>query len=324
MTPSSSPPTLPFPFLSTTLFLHFRSGITLFWTRPVTHYSELISPYTLFAFTICSSTKSVLAFQTSSFEKEKKPGKRSDKALFAYCATYIQLEKKQYHTNTMVYKLSVVLVGALAVVAQASYGRRHVQQQHPKLYGNNQTSSAADTSSTVANSPETTSSAPLETFPTFTPDSSTPTYETPSSSAVPTIPLTTAPSGTSDSSPFPTGGNHTLTYTLGTGSSTTVVTTTILETSTKTRMNTVYATSSNDAGATGGAGGDNEPTTTITSTSTSTIIKTIKPTSSGVADNSGVVDNSPVGASSGSSNCPVPVTVTVTGSPVVSTSPSWI
>ncbi|KAI4244580.1 MAG: hypothetical protein L6R42_010423 [Xanthoria sp. 1 TBL-2021] len=212
----------------------------------------------------------------------------------------------------MVFKLSVALVGALAVVAQAGYARRHVQQHKSLSYSNNQTTSVAETSSTVANSPETTSNAPLETFPTFTPESSTPVYGTPSSSVVPTLPLTTAPSGTSDNSPAPISGNHTLTYTLGTGSSTTVVTTTILETSTKTNINTIYATSDSEASATGGAGGDNELTTTITSTSTSTIYKTIKPTSSGI------VDNSPVGAP-GSSKCPVPVTVTVTGSPVTVT-----
>lgn len=211
----------------------------------------------------------------------------------------------------MVFKLSVALVGALAVVAQAGYGRRHVQQHKHLSYGNNQTTSVADTSSTVANSPETTSTAPLETFPTFTPESSTSVYGSPSSSVGPTAPLTTAPSGTSDNSPAPIGGNHTLTYTLGTGSSTTVVTTTIQETSTKTNVNTIYATSNSEAGATGGAAGDNEPTTTIVSTSTSTIYKTIKPSSSGI------VENSPVGAS-GSSKCPVPVTVTVTGAPVVS------
>ncbi|KAL8849971.1 MAG: hypothetical protein Q9221_005077 [Calogaya cf. arnoldii] len=220
----------------------------------------------------------------------------------------------------MVFKLSVALVGALAVVAQAGFGRRHVQQQykHPKSlpYGNNQTSTVVDTSSTVANSLETTSTAPLETFPTFTPDSSTPVYGSPSSSVFPTAPLTTAPSGTSDNSPVPTSGNHTLTYTLGTGSSTTVVTTTIVETSTKTNIKTAYATSDSEAGVTGSAGGDSEPTTTIISTSTSTIYRTIKASASASAN--GLVDNNPVGAS-GSSECAVPVTVTVTGSPVTVT-----
>ncbi|KAL8770313.1 MAG: hypothetical protein Q9209_003949 [Squamulea sp. 1 TL-2023] len=222
----------------------------------------------------------------------------------------------------MLSKLSVAFVGALAVVAQASYGRRHfTHQKHPKSlnYGN-QTSSIPEASSTVDNSPETTSTAPLETFPTFaaTPESSVPGYGNFSislgtgSSVVPTVPLTTGPSSTGDNSPVPTGGNHTLTYTLGSGSSTTVITTTILETSTKTNIKTAFATADSEAGATGAAGGDNEPTTTITSTSTSTIYKTLVPTSSGI------VDNSPVGAS-GSGKCPVPATVTVTGSPVTVT-----
>ncbi|KAL8994591.1 MAG: hypothetical protein Q9169_005487 [Polycauliona sp. 2 TL-2023] len=277
-------------------------------------------------------------------KRREKPGKRSGNALSAYCASYIKSRKKQYQIDTMVFKLSVALVGALAVVAQAGYGRRHIKpyQNNPQYmtHGNNQTSSVAETSSTVANSPETTSSAPtetfptstpgtstianstetassapLETFPTFTPDSSTPGYGSPSSTVVPTVPLTTAPFGTSDNSPAPTVGNHTLTYTLGTGSSTTVVTTTIVQTSTKTQVNTIYATSDSEAGVTGGVssvGGDSEPTTTITSTSTSTITKVVKPTGSGTNN------NSPVGAS-GVSKCPVPVTVTVTGSPVTVT-----
>ncbi|KAL8815262.1 MAG: hypothetical protein Q9223_005586 [Gallowayella weberi] len=232
----------------------------------------------------------------------------------------------------MLIKLSVALVGAFTVAAQAHYDRRHVghEKHHkPLTVHGNYTSSVSTTivppastpisessvlgsTSSVANSPETTSSASLETFPTFAPTSGSSSiiYGGTGSSAVPTVPLTTGPSSTNGNSPVPTGGNHTLIYTLGTGSSKTVITTTIFETSTQTNVHTVSATSGSDAGPSGGLS-NNEPTTTITSTSTSTQYKTIVRATSGVG-------NSPVGAS-GSGKCPVPVTVTVTGSPVTVT-----
>ncbi|KAL8798025.1 MAG: hypothetical protein Q9182_007024 [Xanthomendoza sp. 2 TL-2023] len=229
----------------------------------------------------------------------------------------------------MLIKLSVALVGAFTVAAQAHYGHRHVghEKRHkPLTVHGNYTSSVSTTIvppastpisessilSSVGNSPETTSSASLETFPTFAPTSgsSSAIYAGTGSSAVPTVPLTTGPSSTNDNSPVPTGGNHTLVYTLGTGSSKTVITTTIFETSTQTNVHTVSATSGSDAGPSGGLS-DNEPTTTITSTSTSTQYKTIVRATSSVG-------NSPVGAS-GSGKCPAPVTVTVTGSPMTVT-----
>ncbi|KAL8990748.1 MAG: hypothetical protein Q9177_000667 [Variospora cf. flavescens] len=249
----------------------------------------------------------------------------------------------------MLTKLSVALVGALAVAAHA--GRHHGQHYgHPKrnytpsvsAYGN-QTSSVPVVSSGLGTSPTGSSSAPLETFPTILPDetsfvpvgsgsSDAPTIPlSTGATAGPSIPLTTGLSSTLGNSPGETG-DHTLTYTLGSGSSTTVVTTTIKQTSTKTNVNTVYATGS-EAEPTGGSEGGNEPTTTITSTSTLTQIKTVFPVPSGlgnspVGDSSGL-GNSPVGASSGLGNspvgpsgsgkCPVPVTVTVTGSPVTVT-----
>lgn len=242
----------------------------------------------------------------------------------------------------MFIKLSIALVGALAVAAQAAlqYGGQGKHYGHEKYHSikstdgyGNQTS----VSSSLGNSPTQASSVPTE-------STSTPVYgssSVPGGSVVPTIPLSTGgPSiplisgatGTGGNSPIQTG-DHTLTYTLGSGSSTTVITTTIKETSTQTNISTVYATSGSGAAATGGSGGGDEPTTTITSTLTSTQYKTIVPVSSGVG-------NSPVGASgsgnssggasgsgnssgasSGSGNCPAQATVTVTGSPVVSPAP---
>ncbi|KAL9016387.1 MAG: hypothetical protein Q9185_006258 [Variospora sp. 1 TL-2023] len=244
----------------------------------------------------------------------------------------------------MLTKLSITLVGALAVAAHA--GRHHGQHYgHLKrnytpsvsAYGNH-TSSVPVVSSGLGTSPTGSSSAPLETFPTIIPDetssvpvgsgsSDAPTIPlSTGATAGPSIPLTTGPSSTLGNSPVETG-DHTLTYTLGSGSSTTVVTTTIKQTSTKTNVNTVYAE------PTGVSEGGNEPTTTITATSTVTQTNTVFPVSSGL-DNSPVgassgLGNSPVGPSSGLGNspvspsgsgkCPVPVTVTVTGSPVTVT-----
>ncbi|KAL8831181.1 MAG: hypothetical protein Q9170_005409 [Blastenia crenularia] len=206
-------------------------------------------------------------------------------------------------------KLSAALVGALAVAAQAGphYGAYGHQKHHHikslSAYGN-QTTSLPPTSSGLGNSPTLASSvgtggSAVPTIPLSTGDN-----------AGPTIPLTTGASGIGGNSPVQTG-DHTLTYTLGSGSSTTVVTTTIKETSTHTNINTVYATSGSEAGATGGSEDGSEPTTTITSTSTSTLYKTVVPASSGLG-------NSPVGAS-GSGKCPAQATVTVTGSPVTVT-----
>ncbi|KAL8867800.1 MAG: hypothetical protein Q9174_005427 [Haloplaca sp. 1 TL-2023] len=143
-------------------------------------------------------------------------------------------------------------------------------------------------------------------------------------SASPSVPLTTGGASSIDNSPVVTG-DHTLTYTQGAGSSTTVITTTIKMTSTQTNTNTIYATSSGaDSAPTGGSedgpkGGD-EPTTTITNTKTMTQTKTVIPAVSGPATTGS--DNSPIGAGasgSGASKCPVPTTVTVTGAPVTVT-----
>ncbi|KAI4143541.1 MAG: hypothetical protein L6R39_004536 [Caloplaca ligustica] len=239
-------------------------------------------------------------------------------------------------------KLSVALIGALAVAAQAGphYGQQHGHQKHHKIKTSsayaNQTSTLPSVSSSLGNSPAQASSAPLETFPTIeatgsssvplgTGSSVAPTIPlTTGGSAAPAIPLTTGVSSTGGNSPVQTGGDHTLTYTLGSGSSTTVVTTTIKQTSTETNVNTVYATEGSEAGVTGGSEGGSEPTTTITSTSTSTEYRTIVPISSGVgnspvgAGGASGSGSSPVGAS-GSGKCAAQATVTVTGSPVTVT-----
>lgn len=99
-----------------------------------------------------------------------------------------------------------------------------------------------------------------------------------------------------------------LTYTLGSGTSTTVVTTTIKHTKTA----TVYATlgSSGAAGVSGKEGevaASTDITSTITGTSTSTRYVTVRPASSGSAA-LGAASN--VAGASGAGNC-VPVTVTV-------------
>ena len=121
----------------------------------------------------------------------------------------------------------------------------------------------------------------------------------------------------------------TLTYTLGTGSSTTVVTTTIKHTSKMTEYFTVYVTKSQSSGAAisslagettaaqteeAGTAFGNGPTTTTTQTSTQTKYITVKLAhpSSMVPGNNGGANN---GGESGSSNC-VPVTVTVAMSTV--------
>ncbi|KAI4169613.1 MAG: hypothetical protein LQ343_005552 [Gyalolechia ehrenbergii] len=241
----------------------------------------------------------------------------------------------------MLAKLSVALLGALAIAAQA--GLQHGSEKH---YGHhkrhniklmsaydNQTTSLPTVSSSLGNSPTQASSAPAKSYITGTLSGSSSNPVSGSSSIIlstggsagPSIPLTTGASSTGGNSPIQTGGDHVLMYTLGTGSSTTVVTTTIKETSTQININTVYATSGSEAGATGGSEDGSEPTTTITSISTSTEYRTVVPTSSGIGnspvDASGS-GNGPAGAS-GSGNCPVPVIVTVTGSPVVS-SCTWL
>ena len=180
-------------------------------------------------------------------------------------------------------KLSVALVATLAFIAQASHhhGSPHYahEKRHGKIYGraSNQTLSTG-------------------------------------ASTTPTVPLTTGPSSTGGKSPVETG-EHVLTYTLGSGSSTTVVTTTIKETTTATNVHTVYATSGSEGSPTGGSEGSSEPTATIYSTSTSTETKTLVPATSGLG-------NSPIGAS-GSGKCPVQVTVTETGPAVVSSHIPW-
>ncbi|OCK72754.1 hypothetical protein K432DRAFT_430905 [Lepidopterella palustris CBS 459.81] len=107
--------------------------------------------------------------------------------------------------------------------------------------------------------------------------------------------------------------NSTLTYTLGSGSSTTVVTTTIQHTSTETLYKTVYMTKSSGGGA-GGYGASSAAavaltsptsTTTISSTSTFTKIITVYPQPSG----SGSVV---AAAATTNAGCAAPVTVTVT------------
>lgn len=91
-----------------------------------------------------------------------------------------------------------------------------------------------------------------------------------------------------------------LTYTLGSGTSTTVVTTTIVHAITA----TVYATSA----AAGVAASETGPTTTIFGTSTSTRYVTVVPASSGSA---GAAGGSIAAASGGASGSCTPVTVTI-------------
>lgn len=111
--------------------------------------------------------------------------------------------------------------------------------------------------------------------------------------------------------------NTTLTYTLGSGSSTTIVTTTIQHTSTETITKTVYMT--RPAGSAGGYGASSvnaeavatpTSTTTISSTSTFTEIVTVYAVSS---ESGSVV----AAATTGISECAAPVTVTVTAQETV-------
>ncbi|KAI9829087.1 MAG: hypothetical protein M1832_000110 [Thelocarpon impressellum] len=89
-------------------------------------------------------------------------------------------------------------------------------------------------------------------------------------------------------------GDSTLTYTLGSGESATVVTTTVKVTSTQTLTSSVTVAKAGAPGA--------EPTTTVKSTSTSTSFVTVSPVGSG----------QPVANAVAPSGCPAPATVTAT------------
>ena len=163
------------------------------------------------------------------------------------------------------------------------------------------------------------------------------------SSAIATFPIhlstgVAGPVGSSASGGSPVT-DTTLTYTLGSGSSTTVITTTIKHTTTEIEYVTKYVTHSSTASAAittavagGGAGGhvqavggetDTESTTTITSSSTVTryiTVQRVKPTSAApVNNNGGGVGTgavpSEVGSGSGNGGC-TPVTVTIAMSTV--------
>jgi len=135
---------------------------------------------------------------------------------------------------------------------------------------------------------------------------------------VPSIPLGTgasAGSGAAQATGVPSGSESVvLTYTLGSGTSTTIVTTTIRHT----QVTTVYATQAAEAGGVAGISGNEaaaeqtDITTTITGTSTSTRYITVMPVSSGSSalgqvGVSGLANN----AASGETGCAPQVTVTV-------------
>ena len=115
-----------------------------------------------------------------------------------------------------------------------------------------------------------------------------------------------------------------MTYTLGTGTSTTVVTTTIKQYSTATVYATLPGGGSGGAGGEGGAGSistaegevaaSSSSTTTLTTTSTSTRYVTVLPPSAAAGGGSGGSAPSGVSAVTGeaSGGACVPVTVTVT------------
>lgn len=140
-------------------------------------------------------------------------------------------------------KISAALVGTLVVAAQASYPGQygHIKHHHVKRhygpqggYGpvSNQTSTAILPPPTVAP----TSGVPtsVESLPPPSASSFYPSIPlTTGGSVTPTIPLSTGISGSGGPLPTETG-DTTLTYTLGTGSSTTVVTTTVKHTLTET------------------------------------------------------------------------------------------
>lgn len=145
-------------------------------------------------------------------------------------------------------------------------------------------------------------------------------------------PTLVPPALTTDAAAAETG-DSVLTYTLGVGSSKSVVTTTIKNTKTTTAHTTKYITVDGSAQATpiagnqnnnngngngnGNGSGNGEPTTTIRSTSTATRTVTIEPASS--SPGTGSFIGVPNGEGSNGGDCAAPVTVTVALSTVTVT-----
>ncbi|GMF72472.1 unnamed protein product [Aspergillus oryzae] len=197
-------------------------------------------------------------------------------------------------------KISVALLAALAAGSEASHARNH------KLFH------ARNVNSTVS-----TSSVFVYPTPILTPSSSVPAGSSPvasssaagSSSVVTSTsdasssvitqapPLGTGVPGSSDAGDDNSGSatDITITYTLGTGASKSVVTTTIHKTATNTE--TVYATPAAPSA------GSEEQTTTLHSTATSTVTVVEVPSSSAASGNAG---------NGGSEACTGQATVTVT------------
>ncbi|KAE8136844.1 hypothetical protein BDV38DRAFT_248418 [Aspergillus pseudotamarii] len=220
-------------------------------------------------------------------------------------------------------KISVALLAALAAGSEASHARNH------KLFH------ARNVNSTVSTSSVFVYPTPLLTPSSSVPASSSPAGSSPvASSAAGSSSI--AASSTSDASssvitqapPLSTGvpgssgaGNDntgsatdiTITYTLGTGTTKSVVTTTIHKTATNTE--TIYTKSPAVPSA-----GSEEQTTTLHSTSTSTLTVVDVPTSSAAPGNAG---NDGSEACTGQATVTVTATVTetVTGAPSATAKP---
>ncbi|KAE8321689.1 hypothetical protein BDV39DRAFT_185265 [Aspergillus sergii] len=215
-------------------------------------------------------------------------------------------------------KISVALLAALAAGSEASHARNH------KLFH------ARNVNSTVS-----TSSVFVYPTPILTPSSSVPAGSSPVASSSAAASSSVVTSSTSDASssvitqapPLGTGvpgssdagddnsgsaTDITITYTLGTGTSKSVVTTTIHKTATNTE--TVYATPAVPSA------GSEEQTTTLHSTATSTVTVVEVPSSSAASGNAG---NGGSEACTGQATVTVTATVTetVTGAPSATAKP---
>ncbi|KAI9890700.1 MAG: hypothetical protein M1814_003769 [Vezdaea aestivalis] len=233
----------------------------------------------------------------------------------------------------MRYSSALLAVSGLATIASAYHGHQH---QGHKYYGrdgySNATAAPEMVTATIYSTQlvTVTSCAPTVTYcpahstavvtsvvavsTTVCPASEASKYTSPTLS--PTMPPATfnyTPSNSTAVAPITPSvsvstGSATLTYTIGSGSSTTVVTTTVQMTSTIT--NTVTDTITLQRVTQTGAGGADEPTTIIKSTSTKYVTQTVP------APGSSTTDVSPQGTQGSgqekSTGCPPPATVTVT------------
>ncbi|PYH93719.1 hypothetical protein BO71DRAFT_409903 [Aspergillus ellipticus CBS 707.79] len=231
-------------------------------------------------------------------------------------------------------KVSVALLGAFAAVGEANNHGFHARNLnfHPAGYSNE----------TVSTSYVSVYPTPLKSSPAVAPigASSVPHNIVGSSSAVTPapVPLSTGVYSSAPVSAAASAGDDsvstdyetvtstkdvTLTYTLGTGASKTVVTTTIHRTVTD--VETVYVTPSASASSTAGvSAASSAQDTTVTSTSTAYATYTLYavPSSSGAAGSASAV------ASHGDSCAPVTVTVhdtvTVTATPAAVSTPDSV